>query len=113
MTNRSVWIVSFLTLVLGACSSSSSSTADPARAQSIMALSIDMTSGKTLFTTNCASCHGADGKSGSVGRDVAAIAAGSGSKAVNTMLAGEGEMPSFSDLDNQSLADILGYLQSL
>lgn len=100
-----------LCALIAACSSDGS--ADPARTQTVLGLTADVTSGKTLYTSNCASCHGSDGQSGSARRNVAGVADQNASSVVNVMQTGEDEMPSFSGLSDQQLADILGYVRSL
>jgi len=76
-------------------------------------LTADAASTQTLYTSNCASCHGSDGQSGSARRNAAGVADQNPSSVVNIMQTGEDEMPSFSGLSDQQLADILGYLKSL
>lgn len=94
-------------LILGACG------ADAASA-SITSLSADASAGKTLYTANCASCHGSDAASGSANKNVANEVQSSSSAAVNTILAGDGQMPSFaSTLSDQEIADIVAYIKTL
>lgn len=94
-------------LVLGACG------ADPATS-SIASLSADVTAGKTLYATNCASCHGSDAASGSANKNVANEVQSNASAAIGTILSGDGQMPSFaSTLSDQEIADVVAYIKTL
>jgi mono/diheme cytochrome c family protein len=77
----------------------------------ILGLTGDATNGQKVFEANCQSCHGADGKSGTVGRN---ITSASDTELVHIVLNGEDEMPSFADtLSDQEIADVLGYVSTL
>jgi mono/diheme cytochrome c family protein len=91
----------------GACSGTS------ARISTIEVLTPSTTDGATLYASNCASCHGTDARTGTVHRNIVATATGNTSSAIDTVLAGNGDMPSFSGLTDQQIADILGYIKTL
>lgn len=101
-------------LLLAACGGSdNTATADANRTQAILSLTADVSAGATSYTSRCASCHGSDGKSGSANRNVASVASQNASEAVSILQTGEDEMPSFSSLSDQELANIVGYLRTL
>ena len=85
--------------------------ADQARIDDVLALEGDEASGAELYASSCASCHGDDG-SGGVGPSlIANVPDQSDDELVDTLLNGPESMPSFADLEDQELADILAYLR--
>ncbi|MEN9786969.1 MAG: hypothetical protein RLZZ299_2233 [Pseudomonadota bacterium] len=95
-------LLPLLVLPLVAC-------ANAGRVDAIVALEGDAANGATLYTTNCAGCHGADGQGGSApratGRDAAEVA--------SVVLGGEDEMPAYADpFDDQEIADIIAWLDA-
>jgi mono/diheme cytochrome c family protein len=73
----------------------------------------DVTAGEVVWTANaCVNCHGADGKSGSAGKDIVSTATNEASEFSNVVLNGDGGMPSF-DLTDQQVADLTAYVASL
>lgn len=106
--NRSVALgMSLFVAALTACSGNS------ARISSVTALTADTVSGKSLYTSNCASCHGSDGKSAAGKKNIVSATTSNTSGAVDTMLSGDGEMPDFANLSDQELANIVGYVKTL
>ena len=92
-----------LSLFFAGCASS--------QASDILALTGDATVGETLFADNCASCHGADATGGS---GPSLVGEGFDEEQVDTILAGEEDMPAFGgDLQDQDIADIIAWLESL
>ena len=91
-------------ILLAACNGGAGSRADD-----ILALTGDATSGETLFADNCAVCHAADG-SGGTGPNLSWESVSA--EVVNVILSGEEDMPSFSDLTDQEIADILAWLDA-
>ena len=84
---------------------------DTAREQAILDLTGDVAAGATLYAGNCATCHAADGTGGS-GPDLVA-AQPSSDKVVSLVLYGEDAMPSFADLSDQEIADIVAFVEAL
>lgn len=106
----SLSIAAALAALLVACGSS----ADPGRVSAVEALTGDTANGKLLYEQTCTSCHGADGKSGSEKRNVAADAARDRTGAIDQVLAGGGSMPAYADqFTDQEVADIVAYTASL
>lgn len=104
-------VASAAALVMGCSSSSDSlSAADQQRATNIGRMSADLTAGKDAYTTECASCHGADGKSGSARKNITSF---SSSAVIEQVLKGGDGMPALSSLSDQQIANINGYVQSL
>lgn len=84
---------------------------DP-RTTDIVSLSRDAVAGKTLYDANCASCHGADGAGGAAGPNIKGE--DGEDEIVDKIINGDGAMPAFGDkLDDQEIADTLGYVLTL
>ncbi|MFO0640254.1 MAG: cytochrome c [Polyangiaceae bacterium] len=100
------WLVSasVLAAAVVACSSS-----DP-RADTIAKLTGDAAAGKATYTSQCASCHGADAKSGTTAKN---ITGESNAEAYAQILAGGGGMPAFSSLSDQQIANVWAYVLTL
>lgn len=82
------------------------------RAETIAALDGDSSAGATVFEQNCQGCHGANAAGGS-GPNLAGEA-DEPEEVINTILHGDGEMPSFEQtLTDQEIADVVAFLQSL
>lgn len=73
----------------------------------ILELDGDIDAGETVYTTNCAGCHGADGE-GVSGPALAGHLHGD-EEILETVFNGLGSMPAF-DLSDQEAADLLAYL---
>jgi mono/diheme cytochrome c family protein len=84
---------------------------DP-RVEDILALEGEATSGEALYSANCSSCHGADASGGSGPNLIEEVEEGEQEEMIEVILEGEGEMPSFSDLEDQDIADILAWIES-
>lgn len=71
------------------------------------------TAGEVVWTAQgCTACHGADGVSGSAGKDIVSTATNEPSEFSDVVLNGEGGMPSF-DLTDQQVADLTAYVATL
>ena len=73
--------------------------------------------GAALFRSNCASCHGSDGRGGGVGVSLSAasfLAIASDEFLADTILRGRANtaMPSWRQFDNREVSDLLAYLRS-
>lgn len=99
-----------LALTLTACGSSGTSSGGPARTDTIAKLTGSATAGKTVYTQNCATCHGTDAKSGSAAKNITGESA---SEAYSQILEGGGGMQSFSNLSDQDIANVWSYVQTL
>jgi mono/diheme cytochrome c family protein len=86
-----------------------------ARVETILALTGDQGQGKAVYEANCKRCHGSDGKGsgGTIARNVAVVADTDPTEAIHQVLNGSDEMPAFSDLSDQEVADVVEYLGSL
>lgn len=80
---------------------------DGSRTDTILSLSGDDAAGEAIFADNCAICHAADGSGGSgpslTGEELDA-------ELVSIILNGEDSMPSFSELSDQEIADLIAWL---
>ena len=90
----------------------------PDRTEAILTLEGDLENGKALYQDNCQGCHGADGLGGSSGHAIVESHEGHGhshgdGSIVRTMLEGKAGMPSFAELGDQDLADILAHVIAL
>lgn len=93
-------------------------TTPPTRQEEVAALTGAATSGKTVFDTNCASCHGADGKgtASSSNKDVTAtVKTQKAADFIATILNGvmNTSMAGYPQLSNQQLADVYAYIKTL
>lgn len=94
-------------LALSACGPSD-------HANSIAGMSGDATSGQTLYSANCASCHGATGGGGSGPNLVRAFNSEDKAELIDVILEGDGPMMGYSGvLSDQEIADIVAYLDGL
>lgn len=100
-------------LLMGAVAAGCGGTATDGRDTAVAALTADTAAGKTVFTTNCAVCHGSDAKSGTARENLPSTAKNQFSVAVGTIINGTSGMPSFSSLTNQDIANVIGYLKTL
>lgn len=84
---------------------------DPARIDAILALQGDATAGQTAFARcSAASCHGADGNSGSTGAPLSEeIPELTDERIIDVVLGGYEAMPA-QNLADQEMADLLAYL---
>jgi mono/diheme cytochrome c family protein len=98
-------LASLLTL-LSACGPSD-------RALSIADLEGDATTGAPLYTTHCASCHGATARGGSGPNLLSELGEEDDADLIDVILEGDGDMPGFSNLSDQEIADMMAYLKSL
>ena len=72
----------------------------------------DAAAGKTVFSDNCAGCHGVDGTGGNGGPDLTAIPSAKSSEAVQKQVEdGGGGMPAFKGtLTQQQIKDVTAYV---
>ncbi len=73
----------------------------------------DATSGEALFTTNCASCHGAAGE-GDFGPELVGITSSWSDEELSDIIlnGGEDDMPGF-NFSSQEVADVIAFLATL
>jgi mono/diheme cytochrome c family protein len=77
----------------------------------ITSLTGDAAAGRTLYVSNCQSCHGS---AGTARANATGEARSNAAGAAAAVLDGEDEMPGFKDkLGGQQVADILAYLRTL
>lgn len=93
-------------ILLSACSASD-------RAITISELEGDATAGKAPYDQNCMSCHGATAQGGSGPNLVKEISEHDLADMIDVVLDGDGDMPGFSNLEDQEIADIFAYIKSL
>ena len=95
--------------LLSACSGAPEEDSGPVdRAAAILALDGDASAGAEVYGTNCTGCHGADGSGGDPGPNIQGV---DPAFAVDTLLNGNGGMPSYATLGDQDIADVVAFLQ--
>ena len=107
---RLFWALGLALFLMGGCGD----VVDPISVYDKIAnLTGDGTNGKTVYDSNCAGCHGADGKSGAAGPNVVegALTALTVSEMAQAVVDGKGVMPAFSQLSNQEIADVIAYVK--
>jgi mono/diheme cytochrome c family protein len=92
---------------LVACDGSNGDSGD--RAATILDLEGDPAAGEQVYADECSSCHGVSGEGG-VGPAMSSVAGEGEAEIVEVVLEGEGDMPSFSDLPDQDIADLVAYI---
>lgn len=86
---------------------------DESRVTAISELEADASNGATLFTANCARCHGEDARGGSAGADLPALANADTARTIEAILTGNLVMPRFGDqLTDQQVADVVAHLKA-
>ena len=84
------------------------------KANSIAEMEGDAVAGATLYATHCQACHGEDGASGSVQKDIVEDLSYGDAHVIQAILYGEDSMPAFENtLSEQEIADIVAYLHTL
>ena len=84
--------------------------ASGSRVDDIQALTGDATEGQTLYASSCQGCHASDGTGQNGNPDITGSISDSD---INIILTGPGQMPAFSSLTDQQIADIAAYVESL
>lgn len=117
MFRRSIYVLcTSMTLAAAIGCGSDDTDGTPAadsRAATIAALTPNVANGDTLYGTNCSTCHGTDGKSGTSGKNIASAAVNDKLGAIEQIITGGGGMSSFSSLSDQQIADIVGHTAAL
>lgn len=99
---------SLLTVVLVACGGTDSTSTDT-RAETVAGLEGSSTTGQTLYSAQCAACHGASGGGGTA----PALGGADELESIEAMLSGPDDMPTFTALTDQQLADIAAFVAAL
>jgi len=79
------------------------------RTEDILALTGDADAGASVYTSECAGCHGADGEGGVGPAMTTVVPAHTDAQFVDVVLVGVGEMPAHDYMDDQEIADVLAY----
>lgn len=88
--------------------------ASAAQISAVSALTGDASAGQALYVSNCQSCHGANGRTGSANRNIVQAATSNTNGAIGTILLGDGAMPAFDNtLTDQQIADVVAYVKAL
>ncbi len=84
-------------------------------AEDVASLTGDSAAGQSKYDSNCAVCHGSDGKSGTQNIDIVEETKEHGDAATaDVILNGKGSMPGFSGtLSDQDVADTIAYIKTL
>jgi mono/diheme cytochrome c family protein len=76
-----------------------------------VAIAADAAAGKTVFTTKCKACHGADAAGGVM--DKASIAGTDAATVKNTVTKGKGKMKPVASVTGDALDNVAAYVASL
>lgn len=103
-------------LLVGCPGSPGDSDTDPIptgedRVADILALTPSPGAGQGAFTSNCTSCHPADGSQGVGPAMSVAVPQLTDTEIVEVVLEGAMGMPTFDHLDDQAIANVLGFLR--
>ena len=85
---------------------------DEDQLEAVLALEGDVAEGDAFYDGNCLRCHGPGGNGDGVGPELAGNDF-SREKIVRNILRGPLSMPSFADEDDQIIADVAAYVDSL
>lgn len=91
------------------CFAGCGASANEDRITAIESLTGDVMNGASLFSANCVVCHGSSGM-GISGPELTGV---DRAEAIDTMLEGPDEMPSYSNLTDQQLADLAAFVVGL
>lgn len=83
--------------------------ADPVRVERISQLSGDVGRGESLYQSQCAGCHGADGGGGSA----PGVAGEEAEETIEASLEGPEDMPAYDHFEDQEIADLAAFIESL
>ena len=83
--------------------------ADPVRVERISQLSGDVARGESLYQSQCAGCHGADGGGGSA----PGVAGEEAEETIEASLEGPEDMPAYDHFEDQEIADLAAFIESL
>ncbi|MCB9671356.1 MAG: cytochrome c [Alphaproteobacteria bacterium] len=112
MTTRALGAAALLTLLAG-CPGGETPTEPTTRIEDILALTGDTTAGGNVYSTNCATCHGADGTGGSGFPNLTVeVPEHTEEQVLTIVIDGEGTMPAFGTLSDQNLADLMAYMNA-
>jgi len=85
-------------------------TEETDRAEAILALESDSLAGADVYDVECSVCHGLRGEGASGPTMAAAVEPHDRASLVDVLLEGVGDMPSFEELPDQDIADVVTYL---
>ncbi len=105
---RPLAFLSILPLLAACSGDNNEDSADVDRAAAILALTGDTAAGDAVYSANCSGCHGDAGAGGDPGPNIQGV---DPAFAVDTLLNGNGGMPSYASLADQDIADVVAYLQ--
>jgi mono/diheme cytochrome c family protein len=103
----------FAALALGLLGGACGVTAEggEGRAEAILALEGDAVAGADVYDAECSLCHGLNGEGASGPTMAAAVEPHDRASLVDVLLQGAGDMPSFEELPDQDVADVVTYLE--
>jgi mono/diheme cytochrome c family protein len=105
---RILFLLPVFTLLAACSGHDHEDSAEVDRAAAILALTGDTAAGEAVYGANCSSCHGEAGAGGDPGPNIQGV---DPAFAVDTLLNGNGGMPSYASLADQEIADVVAYLQ--
>ncbi len=100
--------LSFLKILVASAMVALAGCGENPRIAEVEALTGDATQGAVLYEANCRWCHGSDGR----GAHSMYPGGSLSPKLIETILEGLSGMPSFDNLSNQEIADIVAYIET-